>query len=382
MTQPHDAVHQKSELYEQAPCGLVTVTRTGKVLAANQTFLDWMGIDDVASAPEFMKMLRTGDRIFWATHLGPLLDMQGEIHEIAVELMTSNGPQSALVNATNNDPGNPATTIDLAVFPAEDRRSYERELLAARQAATDSEFKARNLADILQRSLIPPSLPWVPGIDMGGAYRPAGEGGQIGGDFYDSFQLSDDDWMVVVGDVCGKGPEAAVLTALARYTIRGAAMETIVLPDVLDAVNGALLLDPSGKTCTAVLGRLMLPADGSVTLTVAAAGHPLPRLIDPSGAVKEVGRYGTLLGAYEPAAQYEDSVSLEPGDAVVFFTDGVTEARSGDEFYGDERLDELLGTLAGCSATEIAMTVADAVVDFQDGLPRDDVALMVVRRES
>lgn len=381
MTQPHDAVDRKSELYEQAPCGLITMTRTGKVLGANKTFLDWMGLDDVASAPEFLAMLRTGDRIFWSTHLGPLLDMQGEIREIAVELMTAGGPQSALLNATTNDPGDPATTIDVAVFPAEDRRSYERELLAAQRVARDSEAKARELADTLQRSLIPPSLPWVPGLDLGGAYRPAGDGTQVGGDFYDAFQLSDRDWMVVVGDVCGKGPEAAVLTALTRYSVRGAAMETAELPAVLDAVNTALLLDPSGKTCTAVLGRLARPDDGSVMLTVAAAGHPLPRLIDSSGGVKTIGRYGTILGAYEPAVQYQDSLFLEPGDAVVFFTDGVTEAKSGSEFYGEERLDQFLGSLAGRTATEIAMMVANAVVEFQDGSPRDDVALLVVRRE-
>lgn len=366
--------------YDRAPCGLITMTRSGEIVRANQTFRRWIGMDGTQPSVRFFDVLGVGDRIFWQTHVGPLLDLQGEVHEIAVELSSVDGsPLPSLINARILEPSQPGALIDVAIFPAKDRRSYEQELLWARQRAELSEEQARVLATTLQRSLLPPSLPTVPGLDLGAAYRPAGEGAEVGGDFYDIFQLTTDEWLIAVGDVCGKGPEAAALTALARYTIRGAAMETDDLAEVFNAVNTTLLHDRSDRTCTAVVGRVS-PTSAGHEVRVCTAGHPLPRLVAATGDVVRVGSSGMLLGAYERAEQEEDRVHLEEGDALVFFTDGVTEARRGHDFFGEERLHTLLESAAKLPASGIARVVADAAVAFQDGNPRDDVAVFVVRQ--
>lgn len=370
----------RAKLYDHAPCGLAVIDRQGAILDANETFLNWLGWDSLSGAPAFHELLQVGDRIYWETHLGPLLDMQGEVNEIAVAINTRHGRRSALLNAKNRRRGDPGAHIDVALFPAEDRRSYEQELLAARKAADASEEQARVLADTLMRSFIPPSLPWVPGLDLGGIYRPAGTGAEIGGDFYDAFQLSGDSWLVAVGDVCGKGAEAAAMTTATRYALRGAAMETDDLTGVLEAVNATLMLDPSDRTCTAVLGRFTGTDATEIDVTVSTAGHPLPRILRSSGAVETAGSPGTLLGALDSVSHSTESVTLRLGDSVVFYTDGVTEARHAGEFYGEERLDRTLSDLAGLPATEIAMSVAEEVIDFQEGSPRDDVALVVIRK--
>lgn len=369
----------EADLYDLAPCGLVTMNRSGEIVRANQTFLQWIGRDGGRPPVRLLDLMRAGDRIFWQTHLAPLLDLQGEVREIAVEFSVADRPLPALINARIRDPADPQALIDVAVFAARDRRTYEEELLLARQRAERSEEQARVLATTLQRSLIPPSLPSIPNLDLGAAYRPAGEGAEVGGDFYDIFQVSADDWLIAVGDVCGKGPEAAALTALARYTIRGASMKTDDLAEALNAVNTTLLRDRSDRTCTAVVGRVSPSGDGH-RVSVCSAGHPLPRLVSPSGNVAPVGRPGTLLGVYEHAGQEEEVVEVEEGASLVFFTDGVTEARRGREFFGEERLREVLMSGSGFAADEIAQMVADAAVEFQGGTPRDDVAVFVMRR--
>ncbi len=377
---PRGAGEDAGDPYDRAPCGLLTITRAGDVRGANRTFLDWLGLERSEEAPRFPQLLRVGDRIFWETHLAPLLAMQGEVREIAVELTTPSGPLPALLNARLR-PGAEPALVDIAVFAARDRRSYENELLRVRREAEAAEARARRLAQTLQHSLIPPSLPDVPNFELGAAYRPVGEGAEVGGDFYDIFQVAPGDWMVAVGDVCGKGPEAAALTALARYTIRGAAMETSSVAEVLNAVNTTLLLDRSDRTYTAILCRFLQGVDGPL-VTVCSAGHPLARHITPTGRVATVGRPGTLLGAFRDADQREERLDLEAGGTLVFLTDGLTDARRDGEFFGEKRLQDVLASSARLAAAELATTVADAAVAYQDGNARDDVAVVVVRRSA
>ena len=148
-----------------------------------------------------------------------------------------------------------ACRIRTAVFDATERRSYERELLAAKRRAEESEVHARLLSRTLQQTLIPPAMPHIPGFDVAAVYRPAGDGEEIGGDFYDVFQIGVDDWMVAIGDVQGKGANAAVVTALARFTIRAAAVEHVQPSDVLHVVNDVLLRYETDRLCTAVVLR-------------------------------------------------------------------------------------------------------------------------------
>ena len=364
--------------YEDAPVGLITIDRRGNILRANRTFLRWTHLADRSDLPNFHSMLRTGDRIFWETHVSPLLDMQGEVREIAAELAIAGTPFPVLMNARVSSVGDPNATIDLALFSAEQRRMYEKELLEASQRAEASEALAQTLAKTLQRSLMPPTLPTIEGFELGAAYRPAGAGDEVGGDFYDVFQTSSNSWMIALGDVRGKGAAAAALTGLVRYAIRGAAMQVKTPSEVLRTVNAAVLLDGSGETCTVALLAIQLGVDPVVT--VALAGHPRPRRIGVDGGVTASGIPGTLLGAFDEVHLSDDALELTIGETLVMFTDGVPEARHGDDFYGEERLEALLSDVHASSPAEIVRAVSSAVVAHQQGRARDDVAMVAVRR--
>jgi sigma-B regulation protein RsbU (phosphoserine phosphatase) len=275
--------------------------------------------------------------------------------------------------------GEPAL-VRTAVFPATDRRGYERELLRARRDAEESAARARLLAKTLQESLIPPELPRIPGLQIAGRYRPAGTGDEVGGDFYDVFSTGGEDWAIAVGDVCGKGAPAAVVTSLARHTVRAAAIRTRMPKTALAAVNNALLRqhDPL-RFCSLVHARLRRDPAGRLRLTVSSGGHPLPLLVSAAGRGGPIGSPGTLLGVVARPTLHDTTVELHPGDVVLFFTDGVTEARRDGEFYDDGRLLRTLTGLRQHDAGTIVERIGDEVVGFQCGLPRDDIALVALR---
>jgi PAS domain S-box-containing protein len=235
------------------------------------------------------------------------------------------------------------------------------------------------IATTLQRSLLPPRLPNVPGLTVAARFRAAGETSYVGGDFYDLFP-SGDAWMVIVGDVTGKGPAAAAITSLARYTMRTAAMYERSPGQVLARLNDALAVDPDRRQlCTAVCARIEPGDDGSILATVARGGHPPPFLVSAAGGAQDIGTPGPLLGAFEDATWEERVVVAAPGDALVFYTDGVTDTRGeGGELFGQERLAELLDTATALDADELASRIDGAVQAFERGQQRDDVALLVV----
>ena len=237
-----------------------------------------------------------------------------------------------------------------------------------------------NTARTLQESLLPPHLPSIPGIEVAAAYRPAGRN-QVAGDFYDLFPLRGDSWGIVVGDVRGKGAAAAAVTALARWTVRAAAMQASSPPRVLSLLNDAMVRrleegeDP--RFCTAVFARLRAADDGA-QLTVSSGGHPLPLLLRRSGGVQELGEAGLIVGAFAQGDWTPAKAHLGPGDVVLLYTDGVTEARLGaEELFGDERLRGLLEECAGLTAAEVVEQVLKRLEDETD--PRDDVALLALR---
>ncbi|HJZ02495.1 MAG TPA: PAS domain-containing protein, partial [Streptosporangiaceae bacterium] len=201
-----------AELYDNAPCGYLSALPDGTIIKANATFLTWTGYDrdKLVGRRRFQDLLATGDRIFYETHAAPMLFMQGMLREIAVEVIGASGLRlPMLVNALlkRDDDGQPQV-IRAVMFDASERLAYERELVAARRRAEESEARARVLAETLQRSFLPPDIVAVPGLDVGGAYRPAGDGSEVGGDFYDVFRTSAETWGIVLGDVCGKGASA------------------------------------------------------------------------------------------------------------------------------------------------------------------------------
>jgi sigma-B regulation protein RsbU (phosphoserine phosphatase) len=369
------------ELYERAPCGYLSTTPEGTILKANRTFLTLTGYrrDQLIGHRTFVELLTPGGRIYHETHYAPMLAMQGSAREIALDLVRTDGTRlPVLVNAVlERDPTGAPVVVRVAVFDATERREYERELLRAKRRAEELEAHARSLAQTLQATLIPPALPVVPGLDLAAVYHPAGSGAEVGGDFYDVFEIGGDDWAVVIGDVCGKGVEAAVVTALARNTLRAAAIRTPAPSTMLHTLNEVLLRQGTDRFCTVVVVRLRR-SDAGWTAVTSCGGHPPPLLSRSGGRPEPFGRYGTLVGILQTPRFHDTELELAPGDTLVLYTDGVTEGRRGLDFFGDERLAASAAAAGGSAASLVDGVLAD-VLAFQSGDARDDIAVVAVR---
>ena len=183
----------------------------------------------------------------------------------------------------------------------------------------------------------------------------------------------------MIGDVCGKGPDAAAVTALARYTLRAAAMRERLPSRSLSVLNEALLRQRDDRRfCTVAYAYLEIRPDG-VRLAIASGGHPLPLLLRPDGSVEPVGASGTLLGVVRDPRLHDHTMHLSPGDALVFFTDGVIEDRGTGTALDEHRLADVVSACAGRGADAIAAAVEEAAVRSQEGRPRDDIAVLVLR---
>jgi len=236
-----------------------------------------------------------------------------------------------------------------------------------------------DIAHTLQVALVPDPVPLAPGWDVAALYRPAGHATEAGGDFYDMVR-TDDGWLVVMGDVAGKGAQAASLTALARYTLRTAAMLTGDPGAALAALNIGLMRRDDVAYCTAALVALAEgDEDDGACARVFSAGHPLPLLVQ-DGGVRPLGRSGPLLGALEQADWPCEEVVLGAGDRIVLYTDGVTDARGVDDRFGDDRLLNLLSTVDGAPPAQLVRTVDGALRGFEAGSQRDDTAVLAVAR--
>ena len=277
----------------------------------------------------------------------------------------------------------------LALMSSNDTRRYGSEDLALAEDLSQRIAQAidnarlyqerSHVARTLQRSLLPPELPRIPGVEIGARYRPAGEGNEVGGDFYDLFETRAGNWAVVIGDVCGKGPDAAALTGLVRHTIRAAAVAGHSPDQVLELTNKAILRQVSDSLfCTVTCVELQLNEDGA-QMVLSCGGHPPPLILRSNGKVEKVDCEGTLLGVLDEPEMANHEQALSPGDAFVLFTDGVTEAEGPEDEFGEQRLEELLEGCVGMSAPEIAETIERTIVDFQRDTPRDDVAIIALR---
>lgn len=376
-----------NELYESAPVAYLSMSPRGAITKVNRTFLQWTGYDveEVVGQKRFLDLLAPGDRIFYETHFATLLRLQGSVREIAVEIVgASGGRLPVLVNGTlKTDANGEPVVARLVLFDARERRAYEQELLAARRRAEESESRALELARTLQASLLPSELIPVDGYDIGAEFRPSGDGTVIGGDFYDLFRDHDGQAEVVLGDVCGKGPAAAVVSALARYTARALSAEDIAPSAVLAGVHRALVQHHPDQFCTALMVRLRAPARGDGgrrRVVVAVAGHHLPLCRRVDGSYEALGEEGSILGILDEVTVHDREAQLASGDVVVLYTDGVTEARGLDgSFYDEDRLRRVLDAYAGATAQKVAHAVVDDVLAFQGGDPRDDIALVVIR---
>jgi sigma-B regulation protein RsbU (phosphoserine phosphatase) len=254
---------------------------------------------------------------------------------------------------------------------------YFRDVTSQRRA----DEQLRELASTLQASLLPPRHPHVPGMDLAARYRPADTGLAVGGDFYDVFRLGPNDWGLAMGDVCGKGAPAAALTALTRYSLRAAAVHNFDPADVLRELNAAVRAEPEtdSRFCSVVFARLELDVCGA-WLTLACGGHPRPIVVRRAGWIDVRGMPGMLIGLFDDPEPAVDRVGLGPGDALVFCTDGITEARNASgEMFAEERLPAVLLECTDCDAETLADRMAEEALAFAGGRTHDDVAILVVR---
>lgn len=234
------------------------------------------------------------------------------------------------------------------------------------------------IAHTLQARLLPRRLPEPPGVRFAARYRAAGEYNEVGGDFYDAFQRAPDEWVVVIGDVSGKGPDAAALTALARYTIRSAALNDWAPEHVLRQLNDTLLQEDASQFITVALAYLRNVGQNT-RVRLVLGGHPLPCVVRSDGRVDWIGTPGTLLGISSDVRLHEYEAVLEPGDAMLLYTDGVTEAGSRSEPFGAQGLTTVLSGLGGADPEQLVRAVDVAAIEAGAGRARDDVALVAVQ---
>ncbi|MEU6083333.1 ATP-binding SpoIIE family protein phosphatase [Streptomyces sp. NPDC047108] len=258
---------------------------------------------------------------------------------------------------------------------------------------------------VLQRGLLPTSLASVPGVDTHVVYEPAGEGAWAGGDFYDLFRAGDGRWCFVLGDVCGSGPEAAVVTGLVRPLLKALAQEGYGVARVLNRLNSMLVdearaveaaaaavvaaghltpeADEPSRFLSLLFGELSLTGDGSrIRCTLASAGHPLPLLLKPDGQVLPAAEPQVLLGVVDNTTYQRQSFEFQRGDTLLCVTDGVTERRSGRHLFDDgDGLARVLSTCAGLRAAGVAERIRRAVHAFGAAPPSDDLAVLVLQAQ-
>jgi sigma-B regulation protein RsbU (phosphoserine phosphatase) len=368
---PHDA----TDLFDNAPCGYVEQDPDGTIIAANVRFLALVGLPAAAvvGTLPFAAFLSVGDRIYHETHYRPTLKMHGEVHEIAFGLVRPDGSTVPVLVSSNVGGSADRPIIRTIVFEARERRSYEQELLVARQEADRAEARSSELAHTLQQTFVPPAPPIIDGLDVVAEYRPAGDGSEVGGDFYDVFQIGGGEWVIVLGDVVGKGVEAAALTTLVTHSLRAIAMQTDAPSEMLTLLNRALLAAERDRFCTLVVLHL-LRRDDHWLGTVSVGGHPLPILRDREGAVRELGTPGSLVGALDDPHFVDDRFVMQDLDSITLFTDGVTEARDGSDWYGGQRLAQMVAETP--DSRDVPRRVLHDVMQFQGPAARDDIAIL------
>jgi serine phosphatase RsbU (regulator of sigma subunit) len=250
---------------------------------------------------------------------------------------------------------------------------------AARALAAASAYEERGvLARTLRASLLPAPLPELAGLELAGAYRPAQESTEIGGDFYDVTPRPDGTWAISIGDVCGKGVEAAVLTGQVRQSLRTASLVTDDPAAALHLLNDTLLRADGSTFATTAFGILDVRSDGA-RLRLASGGHPPPLLLRGDGRVEVVGVRGTLVGILPEVFFESVEVDLRPGDLLLLYTDGAVEARGPAGVLGVEPIAAALADSAGLAARAVTERLLQVVMEHLQGWSHDDIALLAIR---
>jgi GAF domain-containing protein len=268
-------------------------------------------------------------------------------------------------------------------------RRYDEQDLATAQGLADRAAMAIDnarlhraqveIAASLQSGLLPPALPEIPGVDAAAVYIAGGEGVEVGGDFYDLWELPGG-FGIAIGDVSGKGAEAASMTALARHTIRVASLHERTPSRVLAVLNSELRRHGIPDLfCTAAYAHGTTTAGGGIELVVSRGGHPPALIRSSDGMIRNAGQAGTLLGVLDEPELSDEHTALAPGDMLVLYTDGVTERRGPEGMLDEDGLAKVVAGTGHATAAALAGAVERAVVDFADDPPQDDVAVIVIR---
>jgi serine phosphatase RsbU (regulator of sigma subunit) len=331
------------------------------------------------------RVIRTGEAEHLAEITPEMID-RGAVDDAHREALHELGLRSAL-SVPLRRPGRVLGALTLVY--AESGRTFGSEDLAlARALAGRASLHIHNsrlytelshIATTLQRSLLPRRLPDVPGMEVGTRYLPVGEYNEVGGDFYDLFPSDPGVWTALIGDVSGKGADAAAITALARHTLRAAALRSSDPAENLMLLNDTMLADATtSRFCTVSYARLRPDPDG-IGVTFANGGHMPPLILRADGRLDQVEMPGSLVGALQEPVFTTREERLAPGDLLLLYTDGVTDLRTRMPRSGERQLAETLERMTGRSVEDVLAAVTDMAVRAQDGRPRDDIALLAIR---
>jgi sigma-B regulation protein RsbU (phosphoserine phosphatase) len=373
------------DFWENGPCGHLIAELDGRIVRVNATLLRWLGYDrNALQGRLFSDLFTVGGRIHYDTHFVPLLRMSGELNGVTLDLVTADGarlPMFLTANIKTDAAGQPEL-LRITAVDAADRRSYERELLEERRRVETEHARVLAFAETLRRSLLPPVLSPPAGLDASACYFPASED-DVGGDFYDLFPLSRTKWGFFLGDVSGKGVDAAVVTGLTRYALRAAAVsddDPVQVLHNLHSVLGQKLGVQHDRFCTVVYGNLTKRNNG-FDVELASGGHLPPLLLDADCSANYVDSVGGHAVGLVAAPHFVASrFHLAPGDTLVLYTDGLTEALTGvrRERYDDEGA---LLRFAKSHAPATASAVVEAIHALVDSLGsgvEDDVAVLAL----
>ena len=373
------------DLYENAPCGYIVAGPDRSIINVNATLLSWLGYQRNALIDKpFTDLLAVGSLIHYETHFAPLLQLQGQLAGITVDLVAADRsrlPVFVTANVKADVDGRPIL-LRITFHDAGIRRSYERELLDERQRVERERARVQVFARTLQRSLLPPLLSPPEGLDAAAHYL-AASADDVGGDFYDLFPLAHDKWAFFIGDVSGKGAGAAAVTSLTRYTLRAAAAfdaDPVVVLQNLHTVLSQEFRDTVNQFATVIFG-ILTPCDGGFDVQLASGGHLPPLVLGADGEA----HYADIVGGHPVGIPMEPRfvaarIRLGPGDTMVLYTDGLTEARVGS---GAERYDyhgallEFAATHAPTTASEIVTAIQSLLDSLGSGV-EDDVAVLAL----
>ncbi len=363
------------DLFENAPCGYLSTRLDGTIVRVNRTFETWTGFsrDELLGTRRLPDLLSAGGRIYYDTHVAPLLLMQGFAREIAVDIERADGSHlPALINAMlrRGEHGRPGI-VRTTVFDATDRRRYEQELLGARR-------REQEIAQRLQLSLLACTPPRADGLQIEVAYRPGVRGTEVGGDWYDAFWLREDETVgLVVGDVVGRGLDAAATMGQLRSAVRALASTGLEPGPLLDALDRYARVHGVGRMATLTYAQLHL---ASGELRYACAGHPPLVLVGPAGEPPRAlwdGRSPPLDAHRSGAmARAEAACRLAAGTSLLLYTDGLVERRAQSI---DDGIERLLDVLAEHGGRDPAALLPALIRGLRDPESADDVCLLLAR---